>query len=468
MRSRPVHPDPVQVCRRGWREAQEALHEAQGSADRRTPSRRSQQCCLQPPLLRRHGLLAPRPRARPARSCSASTSRTPGAASPVRATPTQLTSQLTSLHAESQRWQLDWQAVEPFAPVDGEHSYYWNDFDPMYQADIAAGIKPLIIVTNAPKWAWPTNAPTGPGSPGWGFPPGRRAPRRLGGVPRRGRRRYPQAAGIEVWNEPNHPAYWGRGYSSNYSRPCLLLAAAAARLRRRQVGRPRDAGDRRRPRQLAGHQRRNVAALDFAKAMFANGAADYMDAISIHPYPQSFAVFNYTLFTLGIDQMRTARETVGASTPIWVTEVGVSTTGADAISESDQASALTDIFHWIQTQADIEAFFVHALSEPDQDTTSAEMGYALMRGARRPSLPSRRLRRCDRRPRRPQNQLRRPLRFRHPPHFRPRYRRVPDPVADPIPIPAIGACRLASGAGPATSCACGVGCALGRREPAGV
>ena len=130
--------------------------------------------------------------------------------------PGQLPPSSLSLHSESQRWQLDWQAVEPNAPVNGVHTYNLAAFDPMYQADIAAGIRPLIIVTNAPKWAWPTNAPTGPGSPGWGFPPGRRAPRRLVAFLGEVARHYPQAAGIEIWNEPNHPAYWGRGYSSNY------------------------------------------------------------------------------------------------------------------------------------------------------------------------------------------------------------------------------------------------------------
>jgi hypothetical protein len=304
--------------------------------------------------------------------------------SPARATPAQLTAQLSDLHAEAQRWQLDWQAVEPNAPAGGVHTRYWTTFDSMYDADIAAGIRPLIIVTNAPKWAWPANAPTGPGSPGWGFPPGSQHLDDWSAFVGAVARHYPQAAGIEVWNEPNHPAYWGRSYSSNYPDPVYysqLLHSAYDAVKAVDPGMPVIGGALSNW-QVTGGGR--VSALDFAKAMFAAGAAGYMDAISIHPYPQSFATLNYTLFTLGINQMRTARDSVGASTPIWVTEFGVSTSGSDAISESAQADALADAFRWIETQPDIEAFFVHTLTEPDQDSASSEKGFALMHGAAAP------------------------------------------------------------------------------------
>ena len=305
--------------------------------------------------------------------------------SPVRATPAQLTAQLTSLHAESQRWQLDWQAVEPNAPVNGVHSYNFSGFDPMYQADIAAGIKPLIIVTNAPKWAWPTNAPTGAGSPGWGFPPGAEHLADWEAFLAEVARHYPQAAGIEIWNEPNHPAYWGRGYSSNYPDPAYysqMLQRAYNGVKSVAPSMPVIGGA------LANWQSNTsdgkVSALNFATAMFNAGAAGYMDAISIHPYPQTLTPLDHTIFMLGITQMRTARATVNANTPIWVTELGISTTGSSAISEAAQATVLADTFSWLQTQSDIPAFYVHTLTEPDQNTGSAEMGYALLHGAASP------------------------------------------------------------------------------------
>jgi len=127
-----------------------------------------------------------------------------------------------------------------------------------------------------------------------------------------------------------------------------------------------------------------ISALNFATAMFQAGAASYMDAISIHPYPQTFTPLDHTLFMLGINQMRNARATVNASTPIWITELGISTTGSNAISEAAQASVLSDTFNWVQTQSDIQAFFVHALTEPDQNTGSSEMGYALLHGTAAP------------------------------------------------------------------------------------
>src|SRR3954462_7767559 len=48
--------------------------------------------------------------------------------SPVRAPPPQLTPHLTRLPAESQRWQLAWQGVEPNGPSGGVHSYDFSSF----------------------------------------------------------------------------------------------------------------------------------------------------------------------------------------------------------------------------------------------------------------------------------------------------------------------------------------------------
>ena len=308
--------------------------------------------------------------------------------SPVRATPTQLATQLADLHAESQRWQLDWQAVEPNPPLNGVRSYDFSAFDSMYQADLAAGIRPLIIVSNAPKWAWPTNAPTGPGSPGWGFPPGIEHRSDWEAFLAAVAGRYPQAAGIEIWNEPNHPAFWGRGYLSNAPDPAhyaWMLQSAYDAVKAVHPEMPVIGGS------LANFQSTTsdgkISALEFATALFSAGAADYMDAISTHPYPQVLGPVDHTIFELGIDQMRQARATVGAATPIWLTELGVTTTGPTPVSEADQATILADAFSWLQTQPDIEAFYVHALTEPTQDTASMEMGYALMHGASAPFSP---------------------------------------------------------------------------------
>ena len=202
-----------------------------------------------------------------------------------------------------------------------------------------------------------------PDSPGWGFPPGPEHLADWAAFLAAVASRYPQAAGIEIWNEPNHPTYWGRGYASHatpipLTTPQLLRVAYYGG----QVGRPLDAGDRRRLSNSAGHGpgRQGSRPSSSRRRCSRNGAAGYMDAISTHPYPQSGTVPAITpIFELGIDQMRAARATVGATTPIWLTEVGITTTGpgvqAVRVSETEQAAILADTFRWLGTQPDIEA-----------------------------------------------------------------------------------------------------------------
>ena len=76
-------------------------------------------------------------------------------------TPDQVASMLQGLGAEAQRWTIPWNQVERNAPVPvlGLHSYNFDDYDSMYQADLAHGIKPLIVVINSPPWAFPSGVP---------------------------------------------------------------------------------------------------------------------------------------------------------------------------------------------------------------------------------------------------------------------------------------------------------------------
>ena len=73
-----------------------------------------------------------------------------------------------------------------------------------------------------------------------------------------------------------------------------------------------------------------ISALEFATALFNAGAAGYMDAISIHPYPQTFTPLDHTIFQPR-DRARCGRRGRRSAprTPIWLTELGVSTTGLE-------------------------------------------------------------------------------------------------------------------------------------------
>ena len=63
---------------------------------------------------------------------------------------------------------------------------------------------------------------------------------------------------------------------------------------------------------------------------------------------------------------------------IMITEAGVSTTGAAAISEQGQAQSLVNLYNWFLAQPDVRALFIHSLFERWTDPSSPEVGFGLI------------------------------------------------------------------------------------------
>jgi hypothetical protein len=296
---------------------------------------------------------------------------------PPPATPDAIARRIAALGATSQRFVVDWSIVEPEPPSDGEHHYRFGPFDAMYDADLRHGIRPLLIVLNAPAWAWDPDAVAG---------------RLVNNPPAASRladwqafvsavaRRYPRALGVEVWNEPNLATFWGAGTSGGPIRPDPLrytqllrttyeavksadsrLLVIGGALSGHQVGSP--AGD--------------IPLQAFARGMLGAGAAAYMDAISLHPYPGSGGV-EQTLALIG--QVRQARDEIGARMPLWLTELGVTTTGPGAVTEREQARALVVFCRAASRQPDVEALYVHNLIEQTRPGAGFQTGFGLTKG----------------------------------------------------------------------------------------
>ena len=279
---------------------------------------------------------------------------------------------VAQLGADSQRFVVDWAVAEP-RPPDGEHAYDFSAFDPMYRAALDRGIRPLLVALSAPAWA--ADPGTTPGSGSHNPPAEARLDdwaSFLGAVARR----YPEALGIEIWNEPNLDAFWGAGANAvrpDPARYARLLAAAhdaikAVDPRLLVVGGALAPG--------AGNPAGDLTAEDFASAVFAAGGAAQMDALSLHPYPGTGGVREALA---RIEAVRGARDEAGARTPLWLTEVGVTTTGPNAVGEDRQARELVAICRAVGRRPDIDALYVHTLVERPGPTTSPEPGFGLMR-----------------------------------------------------------------------------------------
>jgi hypothetical protein len=249
----------------------------------------------------------------------------------------------------------------------------------MYSADLAQGIRPLIVVGSAPSWA------TTPGAgllADWNPPD----PSNLGDFAAfcaEVARRYPAAVGIEVWNEPNYNRFWGGQQPSPTAYTDLLATAYGAI---KSVD-PSIAVVSAGMLPFGGNSSTAVSSSSFLSQMFQAGAGRYMDAIGAHLYPARTGAGNHRLFSPWLNEVRALALASGVQLPIWVTEVGITTTGPYGVSEAQQASALTDFFTWIQRQPDVEAFYIHTLTEPTQDNSNPEKGYALLDGSSYPYTP---------------------------------------------------------------------------------
>lgn len=287
----------------------------------------------------------------------------------------QIATALADLGSQGQRFNLDWQYIEPQPPQNGVHSYHFSAPDSAYAADLAHGIRPLMVLVNAPKWAWGSGVPQG--SQPFGMPPGPSHYDDWAAFVKAAARRYPQALAFEVWNEPDAWPFWGRGvvplspaaytdvlhraYDSVRSvdacTPVLGGALAAY------------------PSTVSGD---HLSVDDFVGGMMRAGAASYMDAFSVHDYVTGPAPPDGSRWAVPPGWVRAALAANGVKMPIWITEAGVSTTGDGAVTPQGQAQGLTALYGWFQAQPDIDALFIHSLLDHGTSSLDRESGYALI------------------------------------------------------------------------------------------
>ena len=173
-------------------------------------------------------------------------------------------------------------------------------------------------------------------------------------------KRYPESVGIEVWNEPNSPDFWGGPPEPD--RYAQLLKQVAGALHAEAPGMPvisaglaplGDTGDN-----PQGYS-------NFLARLYELGAAQSADAIGIHPYPGVGPAEDYVgevRIYLGKVQQVMARFADSAR-PLWATEFGVSTGGERAFSPAAQGRALVDLYELFRRVAGIELALAHRFVE---------------------------------------------------------------------------------------------------------
>ena len=263
-------------------------------------------------------------------------------------------------------------------------------------AYIREGIRPILTIARTPR-RFTLNAATransnvvgcGTSDACWN-PPRPRELRRLATFAKDLARRYPLAAGIELWNEPNisNPFWGGEPLDPEYF--VRMLSTVHRAVKGVRPAMPVIAGG------IANHgesfdddQGYEVMSLrEFLAGMLDAGAQPYMDAVSFHPYLGSFSTASDAL---GKSEKLIEEAYADAGKPtserLVATEFGASTT--DGYSQAQQRDHLVAQFEAWDTNSSsvplsdrVDAAFVHeAVENPQPQAGNAwQSGFGLTR-----------------------------------------------------------------------------------------
>jgi beta-xylosidase len=120
-----------------------------------------------------------------------------------------------------------------------------------------------------------------------------------------------------LWNEPNNKSHWDFALDPDWSRFATMVNLAADAIR---AERPRL------PRVLGG-----ISPIDpeFMLNMRARGVLDQVDAVAVHGFPLDWNHWQIDEWPQKLDSIRA----VAGALPLWVSEVGVSSFGAEEVQE---------------------------------------------------------------------------------------------------------------------------------------
>jgi polysaccharide biosynthesis protein PslG len=277
--------------------------------------------------------------------------------------------------AQFLRTPLNWAAVER---SPGE--YTWDTYDAIEEELEEVGIEPLWVVTSAPCWAAIVECET---------PEPSLAPRRdrvddYARFTAEVAERWPDAFGIELWNEPNLDRFFRESPGPELYNE--MLAATLEEFDARGIELPLA---------IAGmspgtaDEPGKTPWPDYLRAVLASEAAADADAIALHPY---------SALVPGTDPRTTVREIYEeterivadaglAEMPLWATEAGLTTAGQNAVSPEEQARGLVEIVTMLR-ELGAEAIGVHRFFDLADPPYPAEGGYGVVEADRTTPKPA--------------------------------------------------------------------------------
>ena len=265
------------------------------------------------------------------------------------------------------RYTVDWDYVE-----EKQGQFNWNGYDALYAAALAHHIRPVLVPAFAPAWARPLDLSCGPTETAHCHNP--TAPKYDGAwasFVATLARRYPKAAAIEVWNEPNLASFWEQG--PNPQRYAQILDTAYDSIKQ-AVPSMRVLGGALANSQFGGD---GSSAYESYLTVFLSYKPRF-DALAIHDSDTAGTDGNW--FGKTLDIARSALDSHGyRGVPLWVTELGRSTDGSEAVSPTQQSLRLLKMLQILGARKDVKAALVHTLvPSPLGGPGTEEYGFATL------------------------------------------------------------------------------------------
>jgi beta-xylosidase len=117
-----------------------------------------------------------------------------------------------------------------------------------------------------------------------------------------------------IWNEPNNKSHWDPEIDPDWTRFAQLVVLAGQAIRAEHAGLPRVLG--------------GMSPIDpsFVANLAGKGAMDHVDVVAVHGFP-----LDWNLWMIGEWPAKIAEIAAATDLPVWVSEVGVSSFGAEEV-----------------------------------------------------------------------------------------------------------------------------------------
>jgi hypothetical protein len=238
--------------------------------------------------------------------------------------------------------------------------YSWTNTQNDYDVMQANGVKPVMVIHDAPNWARDPAA-TCPSAAGCTYPPLPAYDGEWQQFVRDAVSRFPNVRAIEVWNEPNKAQFWGP--APDPGRYVELLALAHDAVAAAGSSAPVIIGGLG---PVTSTTATRISSREFLREIYNQGCACDFEGIGTHAYPGTEPFVDE--MWREINRLFAVRDNHNdPGTPLWNTEVGVSSDHTEGVGPERQGTELIRLYHSIEGH-EIKSFIIYRFHDAADGT----------------------------------------------------------------------------------------------------